>query len=100
MRKLNLQDPVITQTATAVMVVLRHERLASLEDRIMDHLRRNPHLPLNNAKAREICKEVSDSKVRKAFGRMMSADMIEKVPGTSGSGTKYRLRIRGDAGGD
>ena len=100
MRKLNLQDPIIVQTASSVMVVLRHERLASLEDRIMEYITRNAHLPLNNAKVREICKEASDSKVRKAFGRMIEADMIEKVPGTSGSGTKYRLKLKGDTNGN
>ncbi|MGE0063842.1 MAG: ATP-binding protein, partial [Xanthobacteraceae bacterium] len=93
MRKLDLQDPIVTQTENSVLVILRHERLASLEDRIMAHLRRAPHLPINNAEAREICNEVSDSKVRKAFQRMLGAKMIEKVPGTRGKGTRYRMKL-------
>jgi len=93
MRKLDLRDPIVTQTENSVLIVLRHERLASLEDRIMAHLRRAPHLPLNNADARQICNEASDSKVRKAFQRMMGAKMIEKVPGTRGKGTKYRIKL-------
>jgi hypothetical protein len=43
----------------------------------LEHFGRSPHLPLNNAMAREICKESSDSKIRKAFQRMIEADMIE-----------------------
>lgn len=94
MRKLNLKDPVISQTSSSVLVVLRHERLASLEDRIMEYFRSNAHMQINNATARAVCKETSDSKVRKAFSRMIDAKMIEKVPGTSGSGTKYRLKLK------
>lgn len=93
MRKLNLQDPVVMQTENSVLVILRHERLASLEDRIMAHLRRVPHLSLNNAEARAICNEGSDSKIRKAFQRMIGANMIEKMPGTTGRGTRYRAKL-------
>ena len=98
MRKLNLQDPVVHQTQTSVLVTLKHERLASLEDRIMEHFRRSAHQSLNNAEARAICKEPSDSKVRKAFQRMIDAKMIEKVPNTRGKGMRYRLRLREEKG--
>ena len=95
MRKLNLKDPIISQTENAVLVVLRHEQLASLEDRLMDHLKRRRNELINNALAREICNELSESKIRKAFQRMIKAKMIEKVPGTRGKGTKYRLKMKG-----
>jgi ATP-dependent DNA helicase RecG len=93
MRKLDLRDPQVTQTPNSVIVVLRHERLASLEDRIMDHFRSDPRVSLNNAEARSHCNEASDSKMRKAFQRLIKAKMIEKVPNTSGRGTKYRAKL-------
>jgi ATP-dependent DNA helicase RecG len=93
MRKLDLQDPQVAQTQNSVLVALRHERLASLEDRIMDHFRRDPRLSLNNAEARSHCNEMSESKMRKAFQRLIEAKMIEKVPNTSGRGTKYRAKV-------
>lgn len=92
MRKLELREPTIVHRDTSVVVVLRHERLATLEDRLMEHLATGKHL--NNALARELCNEPSDSKIRKAFRRMIDAKMIEKVPKTSGKGTKYRAIIK------
>lgn len=92
MRKLELKEPTIAHRDNSVIVALRHERLATLEDRLMEHLATGKHL--NNALARELCNEPSDSKIRKALRRMIDAKMIEKVPNTRGKGTKYRALLK------
>lgn len=92
MRSLELREPIVIHRDNSVIVMLRHERLATLEDRLMSHLGSGKYL--NNSLARELCNEPSDSKIRKAFRRMLDAHMIEKVPNTSGKGTKYRAKIK------
>ncbi len=89
MRSLNLQEPIIQERDQSVQVTLRHEPLASKEERIRDYLKEQG--TINNSKAREICFERSDSIMRKTFQGMMLANIIERVPGSMGKGAKYRL---------
>jgi len=89
MRRLNLKEPLVVEKDNAVMVTLRHEQLASAEEIIMGYLRENESI--NNTKAREVCREPSDSKIRKTFSKMIEAGMIERVPGKSGKAAAYRL---------
>jgi ATP-dependent DNA helicase RecG len=95
MRRFNLKEPLVTEKDNAVMVTLRHEPLASAEEVIVAYLKE--HESINNTKAREICREPSDSKIRKTFTKMITADLIERVPGKSGKAAAYRRaeRIRG-----
>lgn len=44
MRELKLKDPTVEQSGGYVTVSLRHERLASPEDQIMDYLDEHPHI--------------------------------------------------------
>ncbi|MGE5259954.1 MAG: hypothetical protein ACM3MH_03640 [Actinomycetota bacterium] len=89
MRRLNLKEPIVLEKDNAVMVTLRHEQLASAEELIMGYLHENESI--NNTKAREVCREPSDSKIRKTFSKMIAAGMIERVPGKSGKAAAYRL---------
>jgi ATP-dependent DNA helicase RecG len=88
MRKLRLKDPIIRVVGTNVLVALRHERLAGPEEIILEYL--NSHDEINNAKAREICHEGSENKIKRVFERMMSANMIERIPDRRGKATAYR----------
>jgi len=89
MQKLNLGRPEITETASSVLVRLKHEPLASKEELIRRYLR--DHDAINNTTARKVCNVDSDSVIRKLFKGMIDAGELEKIPETRGKGTKYRL---------
>ena len=93
MRRLNLKEPVVTEKENSVMVTLRHEQLASAEEVIMHYL--TEHELINNTRAREICHEPSDSKIRKTFAKMIDAGLIEPVAGKRGKASAYE-RVKRD----
>lgn len=90
MKRLQLREPEIVPKTSSVLVVIRHEQLASPEERIMEYLQGHP--TINNGVAREICVVREDWRIRSIFARMVEAQMIEKVPGSSTSNTAYRMR--------
>lgn len=88
MHLLGLKEPAIKEKDNSVLVMIRHETLASPEEAIMDYLEKND--TINNRKAREITHVRADYQIKNIFGRMVEAGMIEQVPGTRTSNTKYR----------
>lgn len=91
MKRLQLKEPEIIQKNSSVLVVIKHEQLASPEERIMQFL--EVHKSINNGEAREICVIREDWRIRGIFSRMVDAQMIEKVPGSTTSNTAYRKKI-------
>lgn len=89
MEQLKLRVPGITQKDHSVLVTIRHERLASPEELIIEFLGKNP--AISNKDARQICVIREDWRVRSIFGRMVKAGLIEKVPGSVTSSTAYQL---------
>lgn len=89
MRKLKLKDPIIYETEDSVVVVIKHEPLASPEQLILEYLQHNNEI--NNSKAREICFIGSENVVKRIFERMMRSNLIERIPGRRGKATAYRL---------
>lgn len=88
MEMLKLKKPDIVPRLNSVVVYIRHERLASPEDMIMNFL--SSSATINNGKAREICVIREDWRIRSIFKRMVDAGMLEKVPGSMTSNTSYR----------
>jgi ATP-dependent DNA helicase RecG len=91
MKRLQLKEPDIIQNPSSVLVVIRHEQLASPEERIIEYLA--SHATINNGEAREICVVREDWRIRSIFARMVEAGMIEKVPGSTTSNTAYRKKV-------
>ena len=90
MERLHLKEPEIIQKESSVLVVIRHEQLASPEERIMAYLENHP--TISNGTAREICVIREDWRVRSIFANMVEAQMIEKVEGSTTSNTAYRKK--------
>src|SRR5712691_7142152 len=90
MHQLGLKAPIIEEKDNSVLVLIRHEKLASPEETIMDYLENSD--AINNSKAREITHIHADYQIKSIFGRMVKAGMIEQVPGTRTSNTKYRKK--------
>ena len=89
MHKLGLREPTIKDLDNAVLVVVRHEPLASPEEAILDYLQSHP--TIKNREAREITHINSDFRIKAIFGRMIDKGMIEQVPGTRTSNTCDQL---------
>jgi ATP-dependent DNA helicase RecG len=94
MAELGLKAPVITELENAVLVLIKHEPLASPEDAIMKYL--EDHNTIKNATARKITYINTDFRMKGIFNRMEAAGMIEKVPGTRTNSTAYRKKRRSD----
>lgn len=91
MKRLHLKEPEIVQREASVLVIIRHEQLASPEERIMSYL--ESHESISNGDAREICVIREDWRVRSIFAKMVEAGMIEKIPGSTTSNTAYRKKV-------
>ncbi len=92
MTKLGLKEPVITELENSLLVIIKHESLASPEETIMDYLESHP--TINNAQARAITYITADYKMKAIFGRMVDNGMIEQVPNTRTRNTAYRKPVK------
>ncbi len=92
MKLLHLKEPEILQRDSSVLVIIRHEQLASPEERIMSFL--EGHETISNGEAREICVIREDWRIRSIFARLVEAGMIEKLPGSTTSNTAYRRKAK------
>jgi ATP-dependent DNA helicase RecG len=91
MRGLKLKDPVIEQRENSVLVALRHEKLGTPEQIIVDYLA--DHDEINNSIARSICFIGSENTMKRIFQKLITAKMIERIPGRPLSKTGY---VRGE----
>ena len=89
MHNLGLKEPFISELGESVLVIIRHEPLASPEETIMLYL--GTHLTIKNSQARKITHITADYRIKEIFGRMVEKGLIEQVPGTRTGGTAYRL---------
>lgn len=91
MHELGLKEPTIIEKDNSVLVIIRHEPLASPIEAIMDYLEING--TIKNAQAREITHVRADYQIKGIFKKMVDSNMIEQVPGTRTSNTAYRKII-------
>ncbi len=87
MRGLKLREPIIQQRDNSVLVTLRHEKLGTPEEIIVDYLR--AHDEINNTIARQICFIGSENSVKRVFQKMLGSKLIERVPGRPLNKTGY-----------
>lgn len=90
MNELGLKSPIIKELDNAVLVLIKHEPLASPEQTIMEYLEK--YGTIKNAKAREITYTRTDFKMKSIFNRMEKTGQIEKVPGTRTASTAWRKK--------
>lgn len=89
MKKLNLRSPIIEETDNSVLVVIRHESLASPAQQVVEFLKVNESI--RNEQARKMTGIDSESKMQKIFANLIKAGEIEHKPGTAGRGYAYQL---------
>lgn len=77
MRKAGLVEPVIEELDNAVLVTIKHQKLASLEDTIMEYLEN--HDFITNKIVRDLSGEESENVVKHAFQRLRKQGKIEPI---------------------
>ena len=87
MRKLKLRDPAIEQLDSGVLVSLKHERLGTPEELIVQYLKSN--IEINNSIARQICFIGSENTVKRIFQKMIEAGLLQRIEGRSLNKTGY-----------
>lgn len=88
MRALQLKEPEVSESESGVLVVLKHEKLATPEQKIVEFLQNNDEI--NNTQARAITFIGSENTVKRVFQKMMKAEIIERIPGRPQRNTAYR----------
>ena len=95
MRNLRFKDPVVLEPENAVIVQIKHERLASAEDIVMEYLENND--AITNRVARGLTGIKSENSMKLVFLRLRDRKLIEPVPGRSGFASawqKFKERTR------
>lgn len=90
MRKVKLKEPIVLQEQGYVVVILRHEQLASPEENILQYLKTNKNI--TNKIARGICYIGSENKMKQILQKMVKNQILEQVPTTTRYNAAYRLK--------
>ena len=92
MHQLGLKEPEIEERDSDVLVIIRHEPLATAEQTILKYLESNPSI--KNKKAREITFEKDSDKMKRILRTMAERGEIEPVPGTRMGSMAYRKKTK------
>lgn len=90
MSMLRLKAPTITEREASVLVVIRHEPLASPEEAVMEYL--TSHEEITNRIGREITGIGSENSMKNVFYRLRDRNLIEPVPGRVGFRSAWRRK--------
>jgi ATP-dependent DNA helicase RecG len=90
MRDLGLKAPSLEERDNHVLVTIRHERLASYEEQIVEYLLVEG--TINNSMARTVTGEGSENTIKRVFEKMIESGQIYRDPERRGSATRYLLQ--------
>lgn len=88
MKSLKLKEPLIEELEHSVRVSIRHERLATPEQMIMEYL--EDHEEVTNRIVREMTGLGSENAVKNAFYNLRDAGKVERVPDKKGTLSAWR----------
>ncbi|MBL8205539.1 MAG: putative DNA binding domain-containing protein [Blastocatellia bacterium] len=88
MRNLRLKEPLITEKDSYVIVHIKHEKLASAEDIIMEYLSNSPSI--TNRVARDLTGIKSENSMKGVLLKLRDRGLIEPVPGRSGFASAWQ----------
>jgi ATP-dependent DNA helicase RecG len=91
MKKMRLRPPEIRQKEQSVIVYIRHTRLESPEDTVMQYLKTQPQI--TNSKGRELTGIRSENTMKEVFVRLAKRNLIERVPTTRGRNSAWQLKL-------
>jgi ATP-dependent DNA helicase RecG len=88
MRKIRLRDPEIVEQEQSVVVFIRHTRLSTPAQIVMEYVEQNP--TITNQIGREITGLRRDVQMKDVFVALRKQGLLEQVPGTRGRATAWR----------
>lgn len=88
MIELRLARPVIRELDNSVLVIIKHEKLASPEEIVMEYLEH--HDEITNKIGREITGIESENSMKRVFIKLKDAKMLEMIPERKGSKSAWR----------
>jgi ATP-dependent DNA helicase RecG len=94
MRSLRLKDPVFLEPENSVIVQIKHEKLASAEDIIMEYLSNPDNDSITNRIARGLTGIKSENSMKTVFWKLRDRGLIEQVPGRGGFASAWRKKTR------
>jgi ATP-dependent DNA helicase RecG len=84
MRNLRLKEPVVVEHENSVIVQIKHERLASAEDIVMEYLDNPDNKMITNRVARGLTGIKSENSMKNVLLRLRDRGLIKQVSGRSG----------------
>lgn len=90
MQKLRLKPPVLLELEHSVLVTIRHDRLASPEESVMEYLEN--HETVTNRIARDLTGISSENTMKEVFYRLAKNELIERVPNLKGASAAWRKK--------
>jgi ATP-dependent DNA helicase RecG len=93
MKRSRLKPPIIKEMENAVVVEIRHDKLASPEESVMDYLAN--HSEITNRIARELTGINSENTMKNVFLRLAERNLIEPVPGRKGAASAWQKSLEG-----
>ncbi|MBQ0708841.1 MULTISPECIES: RNA-binding domain-containing protein [unclassified Ochrobactrum] len=79
LKKAGLVDPVFLEKENAFLVIIKHQKIASIEDVILSHLDGNPGAELTNKIVRQLSGEDDMQKVKIALQKLRTAGKIKPL---------------------
>ena len=92
MKNSRLKPPVIRETETSVIVEIRHDKMASPEESVMDYLAN--HSEITNRVARELTGIRSENTMKLTFLRLAKAGLIQRIPDRRGAASGWQKTAR------
>lgn len=88
MAKLRLKEPIIKENANSVLVIIKHEKLASPEEIVVDYLLKNDSI--TNRIGRDIIGIKSENSMKRIFWKLRDAGMLYMVEAGSAAAWKKK----------
>jgi ATP-dependent DNA helicase RecG len=79
LKKAGLVDPVFQEKENAFLVIIKHQKIASIEDVILGYIGENPEAELTNKLVRQLSGEDDMQKVKLALQKLRAAGRIKPV---------------------
>jgi len=96
MRNLRLKEPVVKEQENSVVVHIRHERLASAEDIIMEYFDNAVDGMITNRVARGLTGIKSENSMKNVLLRLRNRGLIKQVSGRSGFASAWEKVRKAD----
>ena len=91
LQKAGLVDPVFEERGNAFVVTVKHQRIASIEDVLIEYINEHPDAIITNKTARQLSGEADINKVKKALQKLRSDGKLALVD-EAATAFKYQYR--------